>query len=41
MDTTYIGVPSWDHMDSVVMSWIYGTISHDLQDVTYHMAHDD
>jgi hypothetical protein len=30
MDTTYVGVPSWDRMGNVVKSWIYGTISPDL-----------
>jgi hypothetical protein len=33
MDTMYIDFSSWDQMDSVVKSWIYGTISPDLQDV--------
>jgi hypothetical protein len=34
LDTTYVGVPAWNQMDSVVKSWIWGTISPDLQDVT-------
>jgi hypothetical protein len=43
MDTTYVGVPSWDRMDNVVKSWIYDTISADLHDITRqrgHMARD-
>jgi hypothetical protein len=34
LDTTYVGVPAWDRTGSVVKSWIWGTISPDLQDVT-------
>jgi hypothetical protein len=30
MDTTHIGIPAWDWMDSVVKSWIQGTISPNL-----------
>jgi hypothetical protein len=30
MDTMYVGVPSWDRMDSV-KSWIYDTISADYR----------
>jgi hypothetical protein len=44
MDTTYVGVPSWDRMDSIIKLWIYDTISPDMQDVTRqrgHMARDD
>jgi hypothetical protein len=33
LDTTSVGVPAWDRMDSVVKSWSWGTISPDLQDV--------
>jgi hypothetical protein len=43
MHTTYIGVLFWDRMDSVVNSWIYDTISPNLQDATWqrgHTAHD-
>jgi hypothetical protein len=39
MDTTYVGVPSWDMMDSVVKPWIYDTIFPDLQDVTRQRGH--
>jgi hypothetical protein len=39
LDTTYVGVPTWDRMDSVVKSWIWGTISPDLQDVTQKRGH--
>jgi hypothetical protein len=27
LDTTYVGVPAWDRMASVIKSWIWGTIS--------------
>jgi hypothetical protein len=30
LDTTYVGVLAWDRMDSVIKSWIWGTISPDL-----------
>jgi hypothetical protein len=43
LDTMYIGVPAWDRMDIVIKSWIWGTISPGLQDVTRqrgHMARD-
>jgi hypothetical protein len=43
LDTMSISVPTWDQMDSVIKSWIWGTISPDLQDVVRqcgHMAHD-
>jgi hypothetical protein len=39
MDTTYVGVLSWDRMDSVAKSWIYGTIFPDLEDVTRQHGH--
>jgi hypothetical protein len=39
MDTTYIHIPSWDQMDSVIKAWIYDTISPDLQDVTWQRSH--
>jgi hypothetical protein len=39
MDTTYTGVPSWDRMDSIIKSWIYDTISPNLQDVTRQRGH--
>jgi hypothetical protein len=39
LDTTYVGVPAWDRMDSVVKSWIWGTISPDLQDITRQRGH--
>jgi hypothetical protein len=34
LGTTYVDVPAWDRMDSVIKSWIWGTISPDLQDIT-------
>jgi hypothetical protein len=43
LDTTYIGIPAWDRMDNVIKSWIWGTTSPDIQDVTQqcgHMARD-
>jgi hypothetical protein len=43
LDTTYVGVLTWDRMDSVIKLWMWGTISPDLQDVTRqhgHTAHD-
>jgi hypothetical protein len=30
LDTMSISVPTWDQMDSVIKSWIWGTISPDL-----------
>jgi hypothetical protein len=39
MDTMYVDVPFWDQMESVIKSWIYDTISHDLQDVTRQRGH--
>jgi hypothetical protein len=35
MDTMYNGVLSWYQMDRVIKSWIYDTISPNLQDVTW------
>jgi hypothetical protein len=43
LDTTSVGVPAWNWMDIVVKSWMWGTISPDLQDVVRqrgHMARD-
>jgi hypothetical protein len=43
LDPTSIGVLAWDRMDNIVKSWIWGTISPNLQDVVRqrgHMAHD-
>jgi hypothetical protein len=34
LDTTYVGVPAWDRMHSIINSWIWGTISPNLQDIT-------
>jgi hypothetical protein len=34
IDTTYVSVPSWDRTDNIIKSWIYDTISPDLQDIT-------
>jgi hypothetical protein len=35
MDTTYVkGISAWDRMYSVIKSWIWCTISPDLQDIT-------
>jgi hypothetical protein len=31
--TTSVGVPAWDRMDNIIKSWIWGTISPDLQDI--------
>jgi hypothetical protein len=39
LDTTYIGIPAWDMMDSVIKSWIWGTIPPDLQDITRQRGH--
>jgi hypothetical protein len=42
-DTMYVDVLTWDRMDSAIKSLIWGTISPDLQDVTWqcgHTAHD-
>jgi hypothetical protein len=38
-DDTFINVPAWDRMDMVVKSWLYGTISLELQDVTRQCGH--
>jgi hypothetical protein len=35
----YVSVLSWDRMDCVVKSWIYDTISPNLQDVTQQHGH--
>jgi hypothetical protein len=43
LDTTYVSILAWDQMDSIIKSWIWGTIFPDLQDVTWqhgHMADD-
>jgi hypothetical protein len=29
-DTTFVNIPAWDRMDSVVKSWKYNTISPEL-----------
>jgi hypothetical protein len=39
LDTTYVGVSAWDWMDSIIKSWIWGIISHDLQDITQQHGH--
>jgi hypothetical protein len=39
LNTTYVGVPAWDRMDSVVKSWIWVTISLDMQGVTRQRGH--
>jgi hypothetical protein len=39
LDITSIGILAWDRMDSVVKSWIWGTISPDLQDVVRQRGH--
>jgi hypothetical protein len=39
LDTTYVGIPAWDQMDVIVKSWIWGTISPDLRDVTWQRSH--
>jgi hypothetical protein len=33
-DDSFIDVPAWDRIDMLVKSWIFGTISLELQDVT-------
>jgi hypothetical protein len=38
-DDTFVGVPAWDRMDMVIKSWLYGTISPELQDVTRQRGH--
>jgi hypothetical protein len=35
----YVGIPASDRMDSVIKSWIWGTISPDLQDVIWQCGH--
>jgi hypothetical protein len=39
LDTTFVGVPAWDRMDNIVKSWIWGTISPDLQDIIHQRRH--
>jgi hypothetical protein len=39
LDTTYVGAPDWDRIDSVVKLWIWGTISPDQQDITRQHSH--
>jgi hypothetical protein len=42
-DTSFPEVPAWDRMDTVIRSWLYNTISPELQDMTHqnsHAAHD-
>jgi hypothetical protein len=39
LDTTSVGVPAWDRMDIVINSWIWGTISPDLQDNIHQRGH--
>jgi hypothetical protein len=39
LDITYVGVPAWDQMDNIVNSWIWHTISPDLQDITRQRGH--
>jgi hypothetical protein len=38
LDTPPANDPSWKRMDSVVVSWIFGTISIDLQDIAWNVA---
>jgi hypothetical protein len=33
-DDSFIDVPTWDTMDMLVKSWLFGTISPVLQDIT-------
>jgi hypothetical protein len=33
-DDCFVDVPAWDKMDMLVKSWLFGTISPELQDVT-------
>jgi hypothetical protein len=39
LDTTSVGIPTWDRMDNVVKSWIWGTISADVQDIVSQRGH--
>jgi hypothetical protein len=39
LNTTYVGVLAWDRMDNVVKSWIWVTISPDMQGVTRQRGH--
>jgi hypothetical protein len=39
LDTTSVGVSAWDRMDIVINSWIWGTISPDLQDNIHQRGH--
>jgi hypothetical protein len=39
LDTTYVGVPAWDRMASVIKLWIWGTISPDLHDITWQRGY--
>jgi hypothetical protein len=32
-DAPPINDPAWDHMETVILSWIFGTISDELQDI--------
>jgi hypothetical protein len=38
-DATFPNVPAWDRMDIIVRSWIYNTISPELQDMTRQNGH--
>jgi hypothetical protein len=39
LDTTYVSIPTWDRIYSVVKSWIWGTISPDFHDITRQLGH--
>jgi hypothetical protein len=32
-NTPPINIPAWDHMETVILSWIFGTITGELQDI--------
>jgi hypothetical protein len=38
-DATFPDVPAWDRMDTIVRSWLYNTISPELQDVARQNGH--
>jgi hypothetical protein len=38
-DGTFVDVPAWNRMNMVVKSWLYGTISPKLHDVTHQRGH--
>jgi hypothetical protein len=39
LDTTYVSVSDLDRIDSLIKSWIWGTISPDQQDITEQRGH--